>query len=214
MTAFRCCVVAALVLSGCAAPPLGPLVQVLPGPDKPFGVFQDDQALCRDFAGSLVAGQAEAVNRAAVGGTVVSTVVGAGLGALVGGGRGAAIGAATGAGIGAGLNSGAAAGGQFGIQARYDQAYAQCMLSRGNQLPGYGPVIADAPASYDAGSDLVRAVQAELNRLLYMKGAIDGVAGPQTVNAIGSFERANGLPVDGAPSAFLLDRLRRTPSGY
>ncbi len=57
-------------------------------------------------------------------------------------------------------------------------------------------------------------MQAELNRLLYMKGAIDGVAGPQTVAAIDNFERANGLPVDGAPSAFLLDRLRRTQSGY
>lgn len=204
-----------LALAGCATPPMGPMVEVIPGPNKGFDAFQEDQGVCRGFAYSQVAGQAEAANQRAVGGTVLSTVIGAGLGAALGGGRGAVVGAATGAGIGAGLNSGATAGAQYGIQAQYDAAFSQCMYSRGNQVPGYGPVYAPtyAPTSYyDEASNLVRAVQAELNRLLYMKGLPDGVAGPQTVSAIRAYERANGLPVDGAASPYLLDRLRNTSS--
>ena len=199
----------AVALAGCAAPPFGPTVPVMPGPGKSFGAFQDDQAMCRSFAQSQVAGQADAANQRAVGSAVVGTVIGAGLGAVLGGGRGAAIGAASGAGFGASVGASGSAGEQFGIQARYDDAFAQCMYSQGNQVPGFAPVVGYLPGGYGR-SGLVRAVQVELNRLLLMKGAVDGVPGPQTVTAIGNYERANGLPVDGMASEYLLDRLRRT----
>ena len=202
----------AVALAGCAAPPFGPSVPVAPGPGKSFEAFQDDQAVCRSFAQGQVAGQADAANQRAVGNAVVGTVVGAGLGAVLGGGRGALVGAASGAGLSVGLGAGATAGEQFGIQARYDDAFAQCMYSRGNQVAGFAPLVGYEAGYYGGRSDLVRAVQVELNRLLLMKGAVDGVAGPQTVAAISKYERAGGLPVDGAASEYLLDRLRRTPA--
>lgn len=62
-------------------------------------------------------------------------------------------------------------------------------------------------------TNLVWMTQWELNRLLFYKGALDGVMGPATASAIRGFETANDMPVDGVPSYFLLDRLRQTPSG-
>ena len=214
MKKLGCAVLAGFTLAGCAATPMGPMVQVMPGPGKPFAEFQADDASCRNFAAGQVAGQAQAVNQNAVGGAVLGTVLGAGLGAAIGGGRGAAIGAASGAGLGTAYGANATAYQQGGIQMQYDGAYAQCMYSRGDQVPGYAPPVSYAPASYPVGRPLVRSVQAELIRLGYMRGPADGVVGPGTASAISTFEASHGLPVDGAPSDFLLDRLRATPSGY
>ena len=85
---------ALLLLTGCVSQPMGPTVPVMPAPGKPFAVFQDDQAICQQFANQQTAGGAqEATNRQVLTG-VVGTALGAGLGAAIGGGRGAAIGAA------------------------------------------------------------------------------------------------------------------------
>jgi hypothetical protein len=54
----------------------------------------------------------------------------------------------------------------------------------------------DGAASYDDGS-LVAQLQSRLARGGFYQGAIDGVMGPETRRAIRSFERRNGLPVDG-----------------
>lgn len=186
----------------------------MPGPGKPFSQFQADDAQCRGFANGQVAGQAEGANQRAVGGAVLGTVLGAGLGAAVGGGRGAAIGAGSGAALGTGLGAGASANAQGGIQMQYDAAYSQCMYSQGNQVPGYEPAMVGYAPAPVGRPGLVRAVQSQLNRLGYMRSPADGVPGPQTVSAIQSFEAAHGLPVDGAPSPYLLDRLRDTPVGY
>ena len=86
-----------LLLSGCAQTPMGPLVQVMPGPGKSFDAFAYDQAACKQYAQGAVAGQAENANTRAVGAAALGTVLGAGLGAAIGGGRGAAIGAGSGA---------------------------------------------------------------------------------------------------------------------
>lgn len=83
-----------------------------------------------------VAGQAEMANNRAIGGAVMGAVLGAGLGAAVGGGRGAGIGAAAGAGLGTAGGAGYSADVQGGIQAQYDNAYAQCMYSKGNRVAG------------------------------------------------------------------------------
>src|SRR5689334_18709098 len=37
----------ALALGGCATPPQGPSVAVMPAPNKPFDQFQADQATCK-----------------------------------------------------------------------------------------------------------------------------------------------------------------------
>ncbi|MCC7276169.1 MAG: glycine zipper family protein [Alphaproteobacteria bacterium] len=135
---------AAALLAGCVTPPQGPQIAVMPPPYKPFAVFQEDQAICAQYAQSTVAGGAEAANNRQVGTAVVGTVLGAGVGAIVSGGRGAAIGAGTGAVVGTAVGSGPAANAQYGLQRRYDIAYGQCMYSRGNQVPGY-PAVNSVP---------------------------------------------------------------------
>src|SRR5690349_1267965 len=85
-----------VLLSACAQPPMGPMVQVMPGPSKPMGEFQNDDAMCRGMAQNAVAGHAEAANQ--------NSAIAAGLGTLGGAALGAAIGAAAGnAGAGAAI---------------------------------------------------------------------------------------------------------------
>jgi uncharacterized protein YcfJ len=137
-----------LATAGCATQPMGPRVAVMPAPNKPFEVFQQDQAICKQYADQQVSGQVQTANNQAVGGAVLGTVLGAGLGAAVGGGRGAAIGAAGGAvaGTAVGANGSQAVG--RGIQHEYDNAYSQCMYSRGNQVASYQRSYSPPPPSY------------------------------------------------------------------
>ncbi len=134
-------------LDGCVQTPLGPTVQVLPAQGKPFEVFTQDQAACTQYASAQVQGQAERANQTAVGGAVLGTVLGAGLGAAVGRGYGAGVGAASGAVIGTGIGAGGSAQAQGGIQYQYNNAYVQCMVSKGNVLPAPRPVFVQ-PAPY------------------------------------------------------------------
>ena len=204
-----------LLLSGCAQTPMGPTVQVMPGPGKSFDQFTYDQAGCKQYAESQVAGQAQNANNRAIGAAAIGTVLGAGLGAAIGGGRGAAIGAGSGAIAGTGIGMGSSSNEQYGIQQQYDNAYAQCMYSKGNMVPGYGPMMVNAPPPPPPGppgpDGLTVAVQQQLVRLGYLHGAADGVSGPATSSAISQFESNSGLPVDGVPSPPLLARLQATP---
>jgi hypothetical protein len=127
----------AALLSGCASVPLGPSVPVMPASNKPFEVFQQDDAMCRQYASQQIAGGVNQVNGQAVGTTVLTTILGAGLGAAVGGGSGAAIGAASGAVVGTAMGANDSAYGGYGLQQGYDTAYSQCMYAKGNQVPGY-----------------------------------------------------------------------------
>ncbi len=129
-------------LCGCATLPTGPSVTVLPGPGKPFEVFQADDAACRGWAQQQIGGASpsETANQTAAGGAVIGTIVGAGLGAAIGAatgnvGAGAAIGGATGlvGGTSIGASQGALSGGE--LQGRYDTAYMQCMYAKGNRVP-------------------------------------------------------------------------------
>ena len=201
------------LIAGCAAPPMGPMVQVLPGPNKPYSQFVSEDNQCRAQASYQVSGQAESANNRAVGGAVLSTVLGAGLGAALGGGRGAAVGAATGAGVGAGLGAGASTGAQGGIQAQYDAVYTQCMYAAGNQVPGVAPtVVTYAPAPYAVQRDpLVRDIQVELRRHRYFGGRPDGIMGPDTAQALQSYQSAHNIQPDGVPSPYMLDVLRNDP---
>jgi uncharacterized protein YcfJ len=134
-----------LLLDGCVSQPMGPTVAVMPAPGKPFDAFQQDQAICKQFADQQVQGGAQSANNQQVGTAVVGTLLGAGLGAAIGGGRGAAIGAGAGALGGTAVGAGPAQQSQYSLQQRYDLAYSQCMYSRGNQVPGYAPPGAPPP---------------------------------------------------------------------
>ncbi len=134
-----------LLLPGCAQTPLGPTVAVMPNPRKSFDEFQADQAVCKNYAASQVAGQAERANTLGVGTAVLGTALGAGLGAAIGGGQGAAIGAASGALGGTALGAGASGTTQYSIQQQYDNAYAQCQYAKGNQVERPPPVVVTPP---------------------------------------------------------------------
>jgi len=111
----------------------------MPGPNKPFDAFAADQAMCRQYADAQIAPLRDQANAQAVGGTLVGAALGAGLGAAIGGGRGAGIGAASGALLGTGVGTSNAEAAGMNIQQQYDVLYAQCMYSRGNQVPGFAP---------------------------------------------------------------------------
>jgi hypothetical protein len=200
-----------LLLAGCAETPMGPTVQVMPGPGKPLDVFASDQAGCRSFAEQAVAGQAQNANNRAVGAAALTTVLGAGLGAAVGGGRGAGIGAASGAVVGTGIGASNSSDAQYSIQQQYDNAYAQCMYTRGNMVPGMGPVMMQGGPSPQPNMSLTRPVQMQLIRLGFMPPPADGNLGPQTSNAIARFQSGVGMQPDGMPSSALLSTLQSTP---
>lgn len=131
----------ALLLAACAQTPALPTVQVLPGPRKSFADFQNDQAICRNFAQQAVNDQAQGANLRGLGVAALTTALGAGLGGAIGGGGGAGIGAAAGALGGAGIASAQTTRAQGTIQAQFDAAYVQCMYSLGNSAPSMGPMV-------------------------------------------------------------------------
>jgi N-acetylmuramoyl-L-alanine amidase len=66
----------------------------------------------------------------------------------------------------------------------------------------YGSYYGDEPApysapAYDSSASLAMSVQDQLTRLGYSPGAIDGVIGPQTRDAIADFQSDHRLPVTG-----------------
>lgn len=142
------------LFTGCATAPLGPTIQVMPAPGKPFATFQAESEECQAWAFQQMGGQeaVDRVNANAVLYGVIGGAIGAGIGALSGASWGygprsrrryAASGAAMGAGIGtaAGAAQGAAASAHSSqqLQMIYDDAYVQCMYSKGNQVPGQAP---------------------------------------------------------------------------
>jgi len=84
-----------------------------------------------------VAGGVNAANNRAVGAAVIGTGLGLALGAATGDGNAATAGAIAGGAVGASIGAGASDEANYSIQRRYDIAYAQCMYSKGNQVPGY-----------------------------------------------------------------------------
>lgn len=130
-----------VLLAACAETPAGPTVPVMPGPNTSFSDFQRDQAVCRNFAAQAVQDQARGANVRGLGGAALTTGLGAGLGAAIGGGRGAGIGAASGALGGAALAARRTNNANLSIQQQYDNAFASCMFSLGNQVPSMGPMM-------------------------------------------------------------------------
>ena len=132
---------AGFLLSACATAPPGPSVMVLPGSGRSFPQFQNDDAICRDWA---LRQTGTTPGRAAAGSGVTTAAIATGVGAATGAVIGAAVGQpAAGAAIGAGSgllmgsSAGAARGDWAGasVQSRYDNSYLQCMYANGNQIP-------------------------------------------------------------------------------
>ncbi|MCX6786628.1 MAG: glycine zipper family protein [Candidatus Kaiserbacteria bacterium] len=136
-------IVSLFVLTGCVTAPIGPLSITMPAPGKPLQMFQAEDKECREWALQQIGGQdaVDAANQRSAGHAIVGTLIGVAVGALIGGGVGdAGAGAAIGA--GAGLAGGSASGANSAayssstLQRLYDNAYLQCMYSKGNQVPG------------------------------------------------------------------------------
>ncbi len=126
----------ALLLAGCATVPSGPSVMALPGSGKPFAEFRADDAECRQYAQYQVGGTADqAAADAGVRSAVIGTVIGAAAGAALGGHHGAGVGAGTGLLVGSMAGTGAAQRSAYGTQRQFDNAYVQCMYSKGHQVP-------------------------------------------------------------------------------
>jgi len=211
LTATSAFVALAASLAGCAQPPLGPTVQALQGPRKSFADFQQDNSYCMTFAQSQLGNAANQANQQQAIATVGNMVLGAAVGALTG--SGAAYGAGQGLQTGAQAGADGAAANSATMQQRYDNSFAQCMVAKGEIVPGVMPAVADYGAPSRSNFDpLVRSIQAELVRTGYLSGGVDGAYGPMTRSAILSFERANGLSVDASASQGLLEHLRSAPS--
>jgi hypothetical protein len=129
-----------ILLAGCATQPTSPSIRVLPAPYKPFEVYQRDVNECEQYAGDRTRGGAEAANNRAVGAAVIGAGLGLAIGAATGNGRAAATGAAVGGAAGTVVGADQSERSQYGLQRRYDNAFAECMYAKGNQVPGYyGP---------------------------------------------------------------------------
>ncbi len=116
---------------------------------------------------------------------------------------GGAIGAAGGAVIGAltgswalGTVLGAAAGVTAGA------------LTTPEQVEIGKPVWKSSSGGRAADGGAVRSIQADLARLGYEPGPVDGLAGAKTRTAIRQYQQNNGLAVDGAPSSALAEHIR------
>jgi len=142
---------AAMLLSACVEVPTQPTIAVMPAPNKPFEVFQAEDMQCRGFASQQVGGQTAGgtVNNNTATGAVVGTALGAAAGAIIGGGKGAAVGAGSGLLLGAAVGNSNGYGSAYGLQRQYNVAYAQCMYSKGNQLPIQQPTY--QPGYYQPG---------------------------------------------------------------
>lgn len=76
--------------------------------------------------------------------------------------------------------------------------------------PAQGDAVAPRP-DQGAPKNQVLAAQKRLAQLGYYKGAVDGVAGPQTSAAIRNYQTVAGIAVNGLVSVELLTRIGATP---
>lgn len=84
----------------------------------------------------------------------------------------------------------------------------------GNSINGSAQDLSSA-SNVSKGDDLVRSIQAELSSQNLYLDVVDGLTGPNTSNAIKSFQEKMGLDADGVPSKELLSLIQnaRAPKG-
>ena len=130
------------LLTACVSAPTGPTITIMPREGKSFEEFKKDDEECRGFASQSVKdGNTAALKEGAIS-AATGAAIGAAAGALYQGGSstnvgtGAAIGMVGGAAVGA---MGAASK-ESQAQTQYNNAYQQCMYTKGDQVPGFKPV--------------------------------------------------------------------------
>jgi membrane-bound lytic murein transglycosylase B len=95
---------------------------------------------------------------------------------------------------------------------RYNNAtsYALGVGHLSDRLKGYGPFVKPWPTDEN---HLSLDQRVELQKLLVAKGLLvgdtDGIIGPATLEAVKTFQRGKGMPVDGFPSRTILEMLRK-----
>jgi len=143
---------AILALAACtSSAPTAPSFAIMPRPGESFAIFQQNDAQCRLYAQTQTGetpsqGAASSGLKSAVLGTGVGAASGALFGSVAGNaGTGAAIGAGSGLLLGSIIGAGRARQTGDMLQHRYDDAYAQCMVGHGEQLPP-PPMVYGAPA--------------------------------------------------------------------
>ena len=70
----------------------------------------------------------------------------------------------------------------------------------------------EALSKYGSRGTEVRTIQEKLKRWGYYSGSVDGIYGSQTVSAVKSFQKKNGLTVDGIAGTQTLKAMGRTSS--
>ena len=127
----------ALLLGACTVMPTGPTAMVLPGTGQSIESFREDDMVCRQYAHIQIGGKTaeNAAKESAVTSAAVGTAIGAVAGAALGGNRGAAAGAGVGLLMGSATGADAARASGVGTQRQYDNAYIQCMYSKGHRVP-------------------------------------------------------------------------------
>ncbi|WP_172329695.1 lytic murein transglycosylase [Mangrovicoccus sp. HB161399] len=98
----------------------------------------------------------------------------------------------------------------FSVIKRYNNsdAYAIGVGHLSDRIAGGGPLRTPFPPDrYGMTKEDRMALQARLTRAGYDTGGVDGVLGPNSLEAISAYQRARGLPVTGEPSLELLRML-------
>ncbi|WP_108263330.1 lytic murein transglycosylase [Mangrovicoccus ximenensis] len=98
----------------------------------------------------------------------------------------------------------------FSVIKRYNNSdsYAIGVGHLSDRIVGGGPLRTPFPPDrYGLTKDDRMALQARLTRAGYDTGGVDGVLGPNSLEAIEAYQRARGLPVTGQPSQELLRML-------
>jgi len=204
-----------LSMVGCGQAPIGPTVQVMPAPGKPLDMYQQEFMKCKQYAFDMIGGQSavDQVNNQAVTKTLIGVSVGALAGAATGqavegnAGPGAQVGAAGGLVAGTGVAAADTANANMTLQQMYDNAFSQCMYSKGNQVPGMAqptpPPTADESESSQVYSHEKKAdpkllkAQQELKDAGYDPGSVDGLTGRKTKEALSQFQKDHNLKVTG-----------------
>ncbi|MBK6630033.1 MAG: hypothetical protein IPG33_02750 [Betaproteobacteria bacterium] len=126
-------------LGACVSMPDGPSVLVMPGTGMSFEQFRQDDAQCRQYASEQTGLSAEgAADNAAVRSAALGATIGAVAGAAIGGRHGTGVGAGTGLIVGSMHGAGTAQVSGREAQRRYDNAFIQCMYTKGHRVPVSG----------------------------------------------------------------------------
>lgn len=130
-------------------------------------------------------------------------------GAGIGASAGAIVGAVTGLSVVQGAVLGAVAGGLTGAITHSDQIDLGEPAWKQSGINKDGPSVANTPT---ASKHMIENIQIALKDMGYDPGAVDGVYGQKTQQAIRHYQEDHNLVVDGQATPALLDHLKHQQS--